>query len=252
MSQHPGVLTVDRPLDAQDGSRLPAGLSELKLLEPVLKPEPPVRPDIVVKPQHSRRPKLRTLLLAGVGAVAIAASGYFGWQYWTVGRFDVSTDDAYVKADNATIAPKVSGYIAAVLVGDNEPGQGRPGARPHRRSRLQGRPRAGRDGCRLRAGAAIASKQAALDAQHSVIEAARATVAADQADATFAEQEDQRYARSRQEGYGSRPECAAAPPLASPRAERRSRGTRLRLRAPPKQLDVLQGRARAGAGGARP
>ena len=37
-----------------------------------------------------------------------------------MGRFEVSTDDAYVKADSTTIAPKVSGYIAAVAVGDNE------------------------------------------------------------------------------------------------------------------------------------
>ena len=43
-----------------------------------------------------------------------------GHDYWTVGRFEVSTDDAYVQADSTTIAPKVSGYIAAVLVRDNE------------------------------------------------------------------------------------------------------------------------------------
>jgi membrane fusion protein, multidrug efflux system len=32
-----------------------------------------------------------------------------------------STNDAYVKADSTTVAPKVSGYIAEVLVGDNQP-----------------------------------------------------------------------------------------------------------------------------------
>ena len=51
----------------------------------------------------------------------MAGAADFGWDYWTVGRFQVSTDDAYVKADSTTIAPKVSGYIADVLVGDNEP-----------------------------------------------------------------------------------------------------------------------------------
>ena len=43
-----------------------------------------------------------------------------GYDYWTVGRYLESTDDAYVKADSTIIAPKVSGYIAKVLVGDNQ------------------------------------------------------------------------------------------------------------------------------------
>ena len=36
--------------------------------------------------------------------MAFAVAAYFGWQYWTVGRFEVSTDDAYVQADNTTVA----------------------------------------------------------------------------------------------------------------------------------------------------
>ena len=60
----------------------------------------------------------RRAALAGVAAVL--GAGYWAHDYWTVGRFEVSTDDAYVRADSTTIAPKVSGYIAAVLVRDNE------------------------------------------------------------------------------------------------------------------------------------
>src|SRR6185437_10971013 len=41
--------------------------------------------------------------------------------YLTTGRYLESTDDAYVKANSTIIAPKVSGYIAEVLVSDNEP-----------------------------------------------------------------------------------------------------------------------------------
>src|SRR6187551_2025127 len=63
----------------------------------------------------------RWALLAGAGLLALAAGGQFAKDYWTVGRFQVSTDDAYVKADNTTIAPKVSGYLSAVLVEDNQP-----------------------------------------------------------------------------------------------------------------------------------
>ena len=49
-----------------------------------------------------------------------AAGGYFAHDYFTVGRYPETTDDAYVKADSTIVAPKVSGYIAQVLVSDNE------------------------------------------------------------------------------------------------------------------------------------
>ncbi|MDB5401382.1 MAG: hemolysin, partial [Rhodopila sp.] len=54
-------------------------------------------------------------LLIGAGAV------WYGYDYWTVGRFIESTDDAYVGGDISVIAPKVSGFIAEVAVIDNQP-----------------------------------------------------------------------------------------------------------------------------------
>ena len=41
---------------------------------------------------------------------------YEGWQWWSVGRFFVATDDAYVQADISVLAAKVSGYLDAVPV----------------------------------------------------------------------------------------------------------------------------------------
>lgn len=60
-----------------------------------------------------------------VGAIAlsgmlIVAALVFGGRYWVTGRFVEATDDAYVKADSSTIAPKVSGYVARVLIDDNQ------------------------------------------------------------------------------------------------------------------------------------
>ncbi len=49
----------------------------------------------------------------------LIAAGWYGYHWYTVARFEVSTDDAYIKADNATIAAKVSGYVAAVEASDN-------------------------------------------------------------------------------------------------------------------------------------
>ena len=57
----------------------------------------------------------------GVAALVIVTAGIYGRYYWTVGRFLESTDDAYVQADSTIVAPKVSGYLSEVLVADNQP-----------------------------------------------------------------------------------------------------------------------------------
>ncbi len=50
----------------------------------------------------------------------LGAGGWYGYNYWTDGRFMVSTDDAYVQADIATISPKISGYVDKVNVVANQ------------------------------------------------------------------------------------------------------------------------------------
>src|SRR6185437_6642552 len=69
-------------------------------------------------PISGARLKQAALGLAVVAGIAGAAD--YGRYYWTTGRYLVSTDDAYVKADFTTIAPKISGYIDEVLVADNQ------------------------------------------------------------------------------------------------------------------------------------
>ncbi|HEY1541225.1 MAG TPA: HlyD family secretion protein [Xanthobacteraceae bacterium] len=66
------------------------------------------------------RPRRRRLALFGAALIiAVGAGGWFGYHWWTVGRFMVSTDDAYVHADNTTLAAKVPGYVANVYAADN-------------------------------------------------------------------------------------------------------------------------------------
>jgi membrane fusion protein, multidrug efflux system len=145
---------------------------------------------------------LRRLLLAGVAAAALAAAGWYGWDYWTVGRFQVSTDDAYVKADNTTIAPKVSGYLIQVLVGDNEPVKaGQALARIDDRDFKVALDQARADVAATNA--AVASKQAQLEIQEAVIAAAKATLDVDNATKTFASQENKRYTDLAATGFGS-------------------------------------------------
>jgi membrane fusion protein (multidrug efflux system) len=61
----------------------------------------------------------RKRILQGVAALALIGAGWFAYDYLTVGRYIVSTDDAYVRADATTLAAKVSGYVSAIDVRDN-------------------------------------------------------------------------------------------------------------------------------------
>src|SRR5258708_27733384 len=67
------------------------------------------------------RQAIRRAALAFAAALGVAGAADFGHYYLTTGRYLETTDEGYVKADSTIIAPKVSGYIAEVLVGDNQP-----------------------------------------------------------------------------------------------------------------------------------
>jgi membrane fusion protein (multidrug efflux system) len=155
------------------------------------------------------RGQLRRLLLAGAAVAALSGAVWYGWDYWTVGRFLVSTDDAYVKADNTTIAPKVSGYLTQVLVGDNEQVKaGQVLAQIDDRDFKVALDQAKADVAAAQA--TIASKHAQLDVQQAVITAAKATVEVDTATKTFAGQENKRYTDLAATGYGSVQNAQAA------------------------------------------
>jgi membrane fusion protein (multidrug efflux system) len=150
----------------------------------------------------SRKRGGRSLLLGATAIALIAAGAYYGHDYWTVGRFEISTDDAYVKADSSSIAPKVSGYIADVLVGDNETVKaGQPLARIDDRDYVTAVDQAKADVAA--AEATVDAKQASLDIQQSTIAAASATIDVDRANETFAEQNDKRYAGLATNGFAS-------------------------------------------------
>ena len=66
--------------------------------------------------QPERKKGGRRFMLPVVGLALLAAAGWYGYQWWTHGRFMISTDDAYIEGDIASISPKVSGYVEAVNV----------------------------------------------------------------------------------------------------------------------------------------
>jgi membrane fusion protein, multidrug efflux system len=83
---------------------------------PVVDKPAPAAPATDAAPKSSNRKKF---VLIGVGLLlALAVAGY-GAYYLLVGRFYISTDDAYVRANNTMLGARVSGHIAAILPGDN-------------------------------------------------------------------------------------------------------------------------------------
>ena len=63
---------------------------------------------------------MRKTVVIGLALAVLALGGIAGRYWWTVLRFEQSTDDAYVQSDVSVIAPKVEGYIKKVKVADNE------------------------------------------------------------------------------------------------------------------------------------
>ncbi len=202
MGLHSSALTADRVIsDVETVRYVPASAQKPSNVEDFKAPAGDGAPVAAQLPVKAAK-RGRGALIAGASLAVLAAAAYFGWQYWTVWRFQVSTDDAYVQADNTTIAPKVSGYLSAVLVGDNEAVKvGQVLARIDDRDFKVALDQAKADV--LAAKASVANKQASLDAQQSVIDSAKATIDADRANETFAEQDNQRYSHLATTGYGS-------------------------------------------------
>jgi membrane fusion protein, multidrug efflux system len=154
------------------------------------------------KAQKPNRSRLKRFLF-GVAALGVVGYGvHYGWQYWTVGRFQESTDDAYVKADSTIIAPKVSGYLRAVLVDDNQAVRAnQPLAQIDDRDYAVALKQAGANVDAARA--TIDNVRANIDQQQAVIEQAQSTVSLDQANLTFAQQDNDRYVTLAKGGAGS-------------------------------------------------
>ena len=71
------------------------------------------------KPSALRKPWVKALL-AVAGVAVLVGAGVWGWHYWTVGRFIQETNNAYVQADQVTVSPQVTGYVATVPVSANQ------------------------------------------------------------------------------------------------------------------------------------
>jgi membrane fusion protein (multidrug efflux system) len=150
MTRHSTAFEIERPVPAAEvGDILP----DLNNKAEASRSAPTV--------PATKKFNFRKMLMAGAALAVLSGALWYGWDYWTVGQYLVSTDDAYVQADNTTISPKVSGYLREVLVGDNERVRtGQVLARIDERDFRVALDQAGADVAAAQA--AIASKQASL------------------------------------------------------------------------------------------
>ena len=156
--------------------------------------------------------RLRWLAYAALGGLIALSAARYGHEWWSVGRFVESTDDAYAGGNVTPISPHVAGFVTQILVGDNEyvrAGQAL--------IRLDDRDfRAAAD----RAAAIVEARKATLDSlerkqtlQATAIRQAKADLDAKQAQAAFARQDDQRYRDLAQTAAGSRQNAERASSL---------------------------------------
>jgi Multidrug resistance efflux pump len=148
------------------------------------------------------RQAIKRAALALALTLGVAGAADFGYGYLTTGRYLESTDDAYVKADSTIIAPKVSGYIAEVLVGDNQPVKaGQLLARIDDRDFEAALAQAHADVDA--SGAAVRNLDAQIALQQPIIEQESADVAAAEANLKFAQEEQARYDGLMKTGSGT-------------------------------------------------
>ncbi|MBX4921596.1 HlyD family secretion protein [Rhizobium bangladeshense] len=97
-----------------------AAVAEAPTAEAREKPSAPAQsaPASVAAPAAAK--KRRSPVLPIVVLALLAGGAWYGYEWWTNGRFMVSTDDAYIEGDIATISPKVTGYVAKVNVVANQ------------------------------------------------------------------------------------------------------------------------------------
>src|SRR5215472_1214038 len=161
------------------------------------------RATVSTPPRQDLRPLLRRLALSAILLTLAVAGAFYAQDWWRVGRFIESTDDAYVGGNVTPLAPHIDAFIDKVLVTDNQRVQAGEvliqldrrdyqTALEHAEASLQAR-RAAADSLRAR-----------YALQQSTIRQQEADLDAKKAKASFATQDAARYRLLAQTSYGSR------------------------------------------------
>jgi membrane fusion protein (multidrug efflux system) len=166
-------------------------------------PDQPEEPSPPATAKSHRKGLLRRRpVVSAVGALLLASALGVGYLYLDYTERFQSTDDAFVAARQSPLAPKVSGYITAVPVTDNQHVKAgdviaRIDDRDYRTALEQAVAQV------AAAQANIGNIDAQLDVQQAQISANQAQVDQAQAALVFAQQQAVRYEHLEQTGYGT-------------------------------------------------
>jgi membrane fusion protein, multidrug efflux system len=140
--------------------------------------------------------------LLALGLLAAAGIVWYGAQWWQVGRFIETTDDAYVGGNVTTLSPHVAGFVSRILVRDN--------AFVHRGELLVGLDDRNYKAALAHAEAVVQQERAQLAdlearyvLQQSLIGAADADLAAKEATQRFTREDEVRYHALALSSFGS-------------------------------------------------
>ena len=197
-SHEPGIKPDKRNLTARAPSPQQSPAAK--------QPASPVQPE-PAQPKTSgneRRSSFlrRRAVISAIGAMLLAAVLGGGYLYLDHAEHFQSTDDAFIAARQISLAPKVSGYLTAVPVTDNQHVAAgdviaRIDDRDYRIALEQAEAQVGA------ARASIENIEAQLNVQQAQISANQAQVDQTQAALVFAQQQAERYQHLEQTGYGT-------------------------------------------------
>jgi membrane fusion protein (multidrug efflux system) len=173
-------------------------------------PEAAPRTEAPAEASPPQGKKRRGKLLGGIGAVLLLVGGGLGYQYNAVWAHQESTDNAYVRADITPVAAKVEGYVAKLMVSDNQRVKSGDILMIIEPADYQARvARAEAELARARASletliAARGTASAQVGAQGGAIQQAQAQVVAAQATAARASADEARFVALAKQGWTTR------------------------------------------------
>ena len=162
-----------------------------------------------------RKGVFRRPLVLSFGALLLASVAGGGYLYWDNASHFETTDDAFIAARQFAVAPKVSGYITAVPVTDNQhvaTGQviARIDDRDYRTALAQAQAQVDA------AQASIANIEAQTAVQQAQVAQNLSQVQQQQASLTFAQQQASRYTKLAKDGWGTVQDAQQWPLAAAP------------------------------------
>jgi membrane fusion protein (multidrug efflux system) len=165
-------------------------------------PEPERRQPRPIGEQPRKNALHRRPIVSAIGAIFLASALGGGYVYLDFAERFQSTDDAFIAARQFSLAPKVSGYLTAVPVTDNEHvAAGNVIARIDDRDYRTALEQAEAQVAAARA--SIENIDAQLNVQQAQVSANQAQLDQTQAALVFAQQQAERYEHLEQTGYGT-------------------------------------------------